>query len=385
MKIALLTRRFITTGGAERYAVEVTRRLAKVHEVHVLAQEWDHQPEGATLHRVPLLARRPRAFNQWWFSWHTSRMARKLGVDLIYTHERVANFHVMNIHSGTFVGGLWGTHVGEPKSAFRTWLKILTAPSVWAYMRLEKLHNQPAPGRFWVADSEMVKREVQHYYPIPDDRFFIAHSGVDPAEPDAAAKRTLWRGKLGLRAEEPVALFVGSEFRRKGLPALLEAMSLLKEKAPHLVIVGGKDLEPYKNRAEELGISKRLTWAGRVSNVKDYYALADIFVLPTLSDPSPLAPLEAMAYGCATIVSSGQYTGAAELIKNGEAIVLQDPRNPAEIARAIGQLLDVPARQALAQRGRELTRDLSWDRTAEAILAALEKSHREVASRGSGI
>lgn len=380
MKIALLIRRFITTGGAERYAVEVTRRLAKAHEVHVLAQEWDHQPEGVMLHRVPLLSRKPRAFNQWWFSWHTSRMAQKLGVDLIYTHERVTRFHVMNIHSGTFVGGLWGTHGDERKSAFRTWLKILTAPNVWAYMRLEKLHNQPAPGRFWVADSEMVKREVQHYYPIPDDRFFIAHSGVDPAEPDAVAKRTDWRSKLGLQAEQVVALFVGSEFRRKGLPTLLEAMALLKESAPHLVIVGGKDLEPYQKRAGELGINGRLTWAGRVNNVKDYYALADIFVLPTLSDPSPLAPLEAMAYGCAAIISSGRYTGAAELIKNGEAIVLENPRNADEIARAMGRLLDPATRQTLARRGQELTRELSWDRTAGVILEALEKACREVAS-----
>lgn len=383
MKIAVLIRRFITTGGAERYAVEVTKRLAKTHEVHVLAQEWDHEPDGVKLHRVPLISVRPRAFNQSWFSWHTARIARQLGVDIIHTHERVAQFNVMNIHSGTFAGGLWGTHSGERKNKFRTWLKILTAPSVWTYMRLEKLHNSPAPGRIWVADSEMVKREVQHYYPIPDERFFIAHSGVDPVEPDAAAKRALWRGKLGLQPEQVVALFVGSEFRRKGLPALLDAMALLKEKAPHLVIVGGKDLPLYQKRADELGISQRLTWAGRVSNVKDYYALADIFVLPTLSDPSPLAPLEAMAYGCSAIVSCGRYTGAAELIGNGEAIILDDPRNAAEIARAMERLLDPQTRQEFSRRGQELVRELSWDRTAAVIMQALEKSYQETTS-GNG-
>ena len=249
-------------------------------------------------------------------------------------------------------------------------------------MRLERLHNTPARGRIWVADSEMVKREVQHYYPIPDERFFIAHSGVDPVEPDAAARRAQWREKLGLRPEQVVALFVGSEFRRKGLGALLEAMALLKEKAPHLVIVGGKGVEPesYQKRASDLGINQRLTWAGRVSNVKDYYAVADIFVLPTLSDPSPLAPLEAMAYGSAAIVSSGQYTGAAELIGNGEGIILDDPRNPAELARAMERMLDAQTRQEFARRGQELVRELSWDRTAAVIVSALEKSYRELSS-----
>ena len=382
MKIAVLIRRFITTGGAERYAVEVTRRLAQEHEVHVLAQEWDHEPAGITLHRVPLASRKPRgAFNQCWFSAHAARMTRELGCDVIHTHERVTRFDVMNLHSGTFAGGLWGNARGGSKSAFRTWLKVLTAPSVWAYLRLEKLHNKMAPGRFWVADSDMVKREVQQYYPIPDSRFFIAHSGVDQPQPNAAERRAEWRRKLGFGDDQVVALFVGSEFERKGLPTLLESMALLGEKAPRLVIVGGKDLVPYQKRAAELGISEQLTWAGRVSNVKDYYALSDIFVLPTLSDPSPLAPLEAMAYGCAVVISNGRYTGAAELMNHGEAISLEDPMNPAEIARVLERLMDSSTRQTLAPRGRELTRALSWDRTAGIVLKALEKSYQEIASR----
>lgn len=40
MKIAILIRRYITVGGAERYAVEVARRLAEKHEVHIFAQEY---------------------------------------------------------------------------------------------------------------------------------------------------------------------------------------------------------------------------------------------------------------------------------------------------------------------------------------------------------
>ncbi len=381
MKIAVLIRRFITTGGAERYAVEVTRRLAREHEVHVLTQEWDHQPEGITLHRVPLKAKKPRgAFNQWSFSKHTARMTRELGADIIHTHERVERFNVMNLHSGTFIGGLRGNARGGSNSVFRTWLKKLTSPNVWIYTRLEKLHNQPAPGRFWVADSDMVKREVQQFYPIRDDRFFIAHSGVDAPAPDAAGRRAEWRRKLGFTEDQVVALFVGSEFDRKGLPTLLESMALLKDKAPHLVIVGGKDLAPYQNRAIELGIQQRLTWAGRVSNVKDYYAMSDIFVLPTLSDPSPLAPLEAMAYGNAAIISGGQYTGAAELVKNGEALVLENPRDKAELAKSIERLTDRPIREALARRGQSLTRELSWDRTAKIINGALKKSHQELVS-----
>ncbi len=376
MKIALLIRRYITTGGAERYAVEIARRLARVHEVHVFAQQWDHEPAGMTLHCVPHPFNKPRFLNQWWFSWQTSRMAR--GFDVIYTHERVTRFDVMNIHCGTFVGGLRASEKEKRRSAFRTWLKITTGPSIWAYLLLEKIHNQPAPGRFWIADSEMIKREVQQYYPIPDERFFIADSGVDAPGSNAAEKRAEWRRKLGFQDQEVVALFVGSEFRRKGLAALVEAMGRLKNRAPRLVIVGGEDRAPYEARARELHISDRIIWAGRVNNVQDYYALADIFLLPTLSDPSPLAPLEAMAYGCATVMSCERYTGTAEHVKNGEAILLEDPKDPSEIAQAIERLMEPAVRKEYADKGRKLVGALSWDRTAEVVMAALEKSRQEL-------
>ncbi len=378
MKIALLIRRYITTGGAERYAVEVARRLARRHEVHIFAQQWDHEPQRMTLHRVWRPFDKPSFGNRWWFAWRTSRMVR--GFDVIYSQEKLVCFDVTNVHCGTFVGGLWGSARGERKSGFRTWLKILTGPSIWGNWLLEKRHYRLAPGRYWLADSEMVKREVQQYYPIPDDRFFIAHSGVDEPGPDVAERRSQWRSKLGFKDGDVVALFVGSEFRRKGLGALVEAMGMLKGRAPKLVIVGGEDPAPYQARAEELQISDRITWAGRVNNVNDYYALADIFVLPTLSDPSPLAPLEAMAHGCAAVVSCGRYTGAAELTRDGEAILLEDPKDPGEIARAIERLLEPATRKHYADKGRALARTLSWDRTAGVIAEALEKSLRERSS-----
>jgi UDP-glucose:(heptosyl)LPS alpha-1,3-glucosyltransferase len=375
MKIALLIRRYITTGGAERYAVEVARRLARLHEVHVFAQQWDHEPQGLALHRVSRPFDRPSFLSRWWFSWRTSRMAR--GFDVVYTHEKVTRFDVMNIHCSPFAGGLRVPEPREVKRTLYTWFKILTGPSIWGNWLLERIHNRMAPGRFWVADSTMVKLEVQRHYPIPEDRFFIAHSGVDEPEPGLAGRRLEWRRRLGFREADVVALFVASEFRRKGLEALVEAMGLLKGRGPRLVIVGGDARAPYEARARELGISDRITWAGRVSNVKDYYALSDILVLPTLSDPSPLAPLEAMAHGCAVVVSGGRYTGAAEHVKQGEAILLEDPKDAAEIAQGLERLMDPATRRRYADKGREMVKGLSWDRTAAVVMEALEKSCRE--------
>jgi UDP-glucose:(heptosyl)LPS alpha-1,3-glucosyltransferase len=375
MRIAVLIRRYIRSGGAERYAVEVARRLAKTHQVHVFAQEWDHEPAGIVLHRVSRPVRKPNYLNAWWFSCRACRLAR--GFDVVYSHERVTRFDVMTVHCGTFVGGLRGVERGEPNRPFRSWLKVLTGPSIWSHWLLERGNTRLAPGRFWVATSEMVKLEVQRYYPIPDDRFFIAHSGTDGPVPDAAQRRAEWRARLGFKDHDVAALFVGSEFRRKGLGALIEALGMLGGGGPRLLIVGGGDRTPYERRAAELGLQGRITWAGRLNDVTNYYALADMLVLPTLSDPCPLAPLEAMAYGCAVIVSCRRYTGAAELAANGEALLLQDPKDPCEIAKAIESLMDPATRKALSERGRQCAGKWSWDRTAAAALAALEESARE--------
>ena len=372
MKIALLIRRYITTGGAERYAVEVARRLADKHEVHIFAQEYDHVPQRMTIHRVPLHFRKPRYLNQWWFSWWTSKNVR--GYDLVYTHERLTHFDVMHIHSGTFVGGLWGVARAEKKNRFLIWLKILTQPRISAYWLLEKLHFRPLPGRRWIAVSEMTKREVQLFYPIPDDRFFIAHSGADAPSANVADVRKNWRTKLNAGEQDVLLIFVGSQFDRKGLGALIAALGILRDRPCKLLVLGGGKTEAYRQQAADLQISDKVIFAGLVKNTSDFYAASDIFVLPTLSDPSPLSPLEAMAHGCATVMSCGRYNGAAEHIQNGEAILLDNPRNPVEIADAIKRLMTPALRGEFARKGRALVEKLTWDRTADIVIRALEQS-----------
>ena len=372
MKIAILIRRYLTTGGAERYAVEVARRLAVRHEVHIFAQEFDHVPQGMTAHQVPKRFAKPNFANQWWFSWWTARNVR--GFDVVYTHERATRFDVMHIHSGTFVGGLLGKSPDERKNRFHVLVKLLTQPRVAAYWLLEKLHYRPLPGRRWIAVSDMIKREVQSFYPIPDDRFHIAHPGTDlPDNPvELARSRKFGRNFLNVADNEVLLIFVGSEFKRKGLEALINALALLKNKLVKLVILGGGDRSAFEKQAARLNLGDRILWAGLVKNTGDYYAAADIFVLPTLSDAGPMSPVEAMAHGCPAIFSCADYAGMAEMVRHDEAILLKNPRNEDEIAAAIGKLLNPALRQEYADKGRVLAGQLSWDRTAGLVIQALE-------------
>ena len=65
MKIAILIRNFQRSrGGAERYCVELTERISKLHEVHVFAQKYDASSELITFHKIPQFFERPRFVNQ---------------------------------------------------------------------------------------------------------------------------------------------------------------------------------------------------------------------------------------------------------------------------------------------------------------------------------
>jgi UDP-glucose:(heptosyl)LPS alpha-1,3-glucosyltransferase len=171
--------------------------------------------------------------------------------------------------------------------------------------------------------------------------------------------------------------FVGTEFERKGLGALVEAMGLLRGEPIRLLVAGGGDPGPFENRATQLGVHERVTFLGLVKEVQAVYAASDIYALPTLSDPCPMAPLEAMACALPAILSNARMTGVAEHVQDGEAILLGDPKNALELAQAIRSLKDPAARMAYAARGLRLVRRITWDETARQTLDSYRRSMAE--------
>jgi UDP-glucose:(heptosyl)LPS alpha-1,3-glucosyltransferase len=369
LKIAVLVRNFVTTGGAERYAFKVSKRLAAKHEVHIFCQTWDEQLlDGMTVHRIPRPLPRPSFLNQLLFSWFCDR-AVDSSFDLIYSHERVRRFDVLSIHCPCYRGFL--TQSRGLRKIMR-WLGELTSPRGLAYLWLEKSQYTAKPGRLLIADSRMVADDVLANYPnLPAAFIKVAYPGVDLAEIDLALEKTdraSERNRLGLNPEDLALLFVGTEFKRKGLDYLLEALSLIKGKKIKLLIAGAGDIGGYQHKAEQLGIAGQVTFLGKIADICPLYIMADAFVLPTLSDPCPIAPLEAMTCGTATIMSAASYCGTAEHVRHNEAIIVRNPRDSREIARAIEGLLDQDIRLAYAQKGRELGQTLGWEHTTALTL-----------------
>jgi glycosyltransferase involved in cell wall biosynthesis len=69
-------------------------------------------------------------------------------------------------------------------------------------------------------------------------------------------------------------------------------------------------------------------------------------------------------------MSSSEFNGSAELVRNGEALILSDPTNPQEIAAILMTLMDGQTRAELAEKGRQLVRQITWEKTTADTLSA---------------
>jgi glycosyltransferase involved in cell wall biosynthesis len=188
-------------------------------------------------------------------------------------------------------------------------------------------------------------------------------NGVDLATP--GWQRDQVRARLGVGADQPLALYAGRVTADKGVLVLLEALDRLP--ALHLVVAGdGEALSELRRRATR---QPRLHLLGQVPPAEVLRLLggADLFVHPSCcAEGLPSAVLEAAAAGVA-IVATPQ-GGTVEVIRSQEHGLLVPPGDVAALAEAMARLVDDPSLRArLGARARELVEgQFSWDRIAEA-------------------
>ncbi len=233
--------------------------------------------------------------------------------------------------------------------------------------------------RRYVALSERVVHELQLYYGVPRSRIAIIPNGVNLDRFTAApVDRDATRRELGLSAEQPVLLFVGHEFDRKGLAHVIDALAALPDQRTSLLVVGAGHAKPFGQQAERLGVAGRVLFTGPRGDLPRLYRAADAFVFPTAYESFSLTCMEAMACGLpvfATLVG-----GIEDYLRdgvNGRAITL-DGR---AIARVLAPVLADPALRARLSAGAlETAASYGWPVIAEQYRTLLEEVRREIAA-----
>ena len=337
LRIAVLGRNFSSRGGgAERYGVELADALAQAHEVHVFAQHFEQAPASVQCHTVAMPWKRPRWINQLYFAWATWR-ATHSGFDHVISHENTWHGDVQVVHVLPIRHNLLAGRTGIRR--LLRWIKVATSPRLLAYLWLERRRYRPEPGRKIVVTSQTLRGHLVAAYPASEPMVHVIPPGLhDVPGPASAQAKAGARQALGLPAKVPVLLFVGNDFRKKGLPALLDAMSALPPEV-HLLVVGeGRQMAQMRTLAQAL--QGRVRFAGSLADVGPAYRAADLLVHPTLEDTYAMVVLEAMAHGLPVVVSQGRYCGiAAELLPSAGVALLQDPLDAAALAACLQDML----------------------------------------------
>jgi glycosyltransferase involved in cell wall biosynthesis len=138
---------------------------------------------------------------------------------------------------------------------------------------------------------------------------------------------------------------------QKDLSTLLRAFAMTHTNLPNaklMIVGGGPDQAILASKAAEFGIANRVIWIGRTSEIYEYLAIMDVFVLTSLYEGFGLPVIEAMAAGVP--VACSNTTSLPEVA--AEAAILFDPRVPSQIAQAMISLVENDALRAhLIQAG----------------------------------
>lgn len=361
MRLAVLTRHFGKRfGGAEHYSVAVVEQLAQKHDIHVFAQEIEHEMAGVHYHRISRPFRKPRWLNQLWYAGACWWLTRR-GFDLVHSHENTWHGDIQTMHVRPFKTGVMGGHSGLKR--WLRWLTLCMSPRLLTYWFLERARMHVQKNRSIVAASETLRRELLLSYPHVSPMLRTIPPGVELITQhiqDGQVQGRM-RTQLGLPQNVALALFVGNDYIKKGLPVLLQALVRVPEL--HLAVVGNNSHERHcQQLTDRLGISPRVHFLGALPDVTPAYDAANLLVHPTTEDSYAMVVLEAMAHGLPVIVSNAPFCGiSADLTHHQQALLLDDPHDDCALTEHLIKLLgSQPLQQLLSIEGREFASKRSW-------------------------
>jgi len=169
-----------------------------------------------------------------------------------------------------------------------------------------------------------------------------------------------------------VILHVGSCEPRKNIELILSALKELDDLEPVFVQVGGRFLKHQMQMLKVLDLRWRVIQIPDVTSdqLRAWYQIADVFVLPSLYEGFGLTVLEAMA--CRVPVVCVATSSLLEVA--GDAVLLIDPHKPIELAQAIRTIFsDSAVASDFCQRGMERAKGFTWERCARKTLNVYEQ------------
>ena len=285
-------------------------------------------------------------------------------------HRTVVLCHVDALFGDLFA--VRSLHKGFLETHPQRWRMLLRNPLHAFVLTRDALRFRWPTHRHFVALSERNKAEIIRLYDVPESMITVIPNGVDLQRfrPSRSSRHSV-RSALSLPTEALVGIFVGHEFRRKGLRVVLEALRrVLADGVEMFLLVAGGD-SPGDLEVEFGDLANRVRYLGYRSDIERYYAAADVFVMPASFDISPLVGPEALASGLPILMTD--VGGVREYLRDAENGWLVD-RDPVDVAQKLTTMArDRPMRDRMSRAARPSISDRDWRLIARRFLDLLDE------------
>ena len=279
-------------------------------------------------------------------------IARTVDFDIIHSHDWLtypAGIHAKNVTGKPLVIHVHASEFDRSRGK--------PNPTVFA---IEKDGMMNADHIITV--SELTRRTVIDKYGIDPAKVTTVHNAVIPLSDEL----------LNLKKRESkdkVITFLGRITMQKGPEYFVEAAAkvLQKNKNVRFVMAGGGDMEAAMIKlAAKRGIADRFHFTGflRGKEVYQMFRDSDVYVMPSVSEPFGISPLEAMEMGVPSIIS--KQSGCAEILEN---VIKTDYWDIDAMADAMHALISYPAlHNTLRDRGIEESHQITWEKAGKKVI-----------------
>jgi len=211
------------------------------------------------------------------------------------------------------------------------------------------------------AVSNFTKEKVEANYGIDKNKIAVIHNAVDHIRDSSGNSSYKWQG-----GKAKLVLFLGRLTLQKGPDYFLLTAKKVADKNPdvYFAMAGSGDMQRQLiNQAIDLGISDKVIFTGflRGDDLNKIYQMADLYVMPSVSEPFGITALEAADRGTPILIS--KQSGVSEVIKNCLRVDFWDIN---QMANKILAVLQYPVlKNTLRENSQQEVAKINWDNSAK--------------------
>jgi UDP-glucose:(heptosyl)LPS alpha-1,3-glucosyltransferase len=364
MRITLIKAELFKQGGLEKYTWQIARDFCALGASVTLLTSGDVEPafNHPLLNIVSLPSSHRLSFLK---VLHFDKACReylaKHPTPIVFSLDR--NRSQTHLRAGNGVHAAYLQRRGEEEGLLKKTSFALN-PLHHAILSLERQAFENKDLKLLFTNSEMVRQEILRFYDVDPSKVVGIHNGVEwtamqerfdtwEVEKEKGVKR------LNLDSGAFQFLFLGHNYRRKGLEKLLRALALIRNEKFQISVVGKeKKISYFHELVMSLGLQEKVFFFGPQKDTSIFYQIADCTIIPSLYDPFANVTVESIAMGVPVISST--FNGGHEILTSGNGRIIEDLNDSKGFSKIVEKALETPKNAETATAVRETVRRLDF-------------------------